>query len=290
MTDTAYEHTRPQWQGMPDGPRVTLLGAARRHWGLILVQVLIAMAGAGAIGLAREPVYTASVRMNVGRLDVSAPGAVAGFSTATQALASAYSRAIHAEQVTGPVSRTVGLPRTAVDRQIAGTPLPNSSIFTIEGRGRTPGAAVLLANTTGRDLITYLTNLNRVNPDSQRLFEQFQAAALDVHKRSDISKRLEAALGSNPNSASRSAANQALATLDAAILRRETLRSVYQSSQGGQSSTSLVQILARATNARSDRGTRLQLLLFLGAAAGLVLGLVLATLRANRLMALANRA
>jgi capsular polysaccharide biosynthesis protein len=268
---------------------VTILGAARRHWILVLVPILVFVAAAGFVGLAREATYTATTRMTIGRLDVSSPGAIAGFSTATSALASAYSRAIHAEAVVGPTARRLGLPPGLVDARIAATPLPNSPVFKLEARGQSPRAAVNLANVTARQLIIYLGDLNRSNPDGDRLFKRFRDAAVEVERSATARAALRRADHNVQSSASRSAAAQGEADYQAAVLRRETLRSVYQNSQQSQATTQLVQVLSRATRAVSDRSSRLQLLLFLGAAAGLLFGLTLAMLRASRLMARAIR-
>lgn len=289
MTDNPHPATTPQRQGTIGGPSVSLIHSARRHWGLVVAPILLFVVAAGFIGLKRDAVYTATTRMNVGRLDSSSPGAVAGFSTATQALASAYSRAVHAEQVVASVAHQLGLSARSVNRRVYATPLPLSPVFEIKGRGRNPQAAIALANATASTLISYLTSLNRSNPDSPRLFRNFTTAALDVQRRARVTARLDRAAINSPTPGNRAAADQAHASLEAAVLYRETERALYQSSQQGQSSTSLVQVLARATTASSDRSSRLELLLFLAVAAGLLLGLALATLQASRQMALATR-
>src|SRR4051812_9451962 len=81
----------------PHAPRISILRAARRHWVLVALPIVVFVALAAGIGLSREPTYTGAARLNIGRIDVSAPGALSGFSAATQALASSYSRAIDAE-------------------------------------------------------------------------------------------------------------------------------------------------------------------------------------------------
>src|SRR4051794_30532691 len=98
VTETSYG-TRPEYRYAEDNrPRVTITGAAMRHWPLVIIPMLLLMGVAAFIGLYRTPVYTATARMNVGRIDVNSPGALAGFSLATESLASSYSRAVHAEK------------------------------------------------------------------------------------------------------------------------------------------------------------------------------------------------
>jgi uncharacterized protein involved in exopolysaccharide biosynthesis len=284
LTDPSY--TEPFDSHHPDGrPRVTVVGAALRHWVLVLLPMLALMGVAAFIGLARAPVYTAKARMNVGRIDVSSPGALAGFSTATESLAASYSRAVDAEGVVNAVSRQTGLSPNLVDRRTDATPVPTSPVFVISARGLSATSAIRLANTTSTALIEYLTLLNRANPDSDRLFKQFQDSAIAVQERVNTRDRLQKSAGPILSASEERTLAEAQARVEAAVLRRESLRSLYQSSLGGQSTTSLLQVLSSARRASSDRSTRLQLLLFLAAAAGLLVGLALATFRASRLIA-----
>lgn len=267
---------------MAGPPRVTVLGSARRHWIIVVLSVLVFVGGAAFLGLRRDAIYTSEARLTVGRIDVSAPGALAGFSVATQSLAAGYSRAVDAPDVVDLTARKVKLSSTDVANRTDATPLPQSAVFRVIATGPSEQEAVKLANTTSDSLLNYIIGLNRSNPDSGRLFDQFHDAALLVQQRANKRNRLQASFDRKPSPATRRALDAATAAADSATLRRDSVRSLYQTSVQGQSTTSLVQVLAPAAQATSDRGPRLQLFLLLGLVAGLLLGLAFATLRASR--------
>jgi hypothetical protein len=64
-------------------------------------------------------------------------------------------------------------------------------------------------------------------------------------------------------------------------LRRDVARVNFAESQNSQNLISLVQDLVIADEAKNDRWERLQLALFIAVAAGLLIGIALATWRAN---------
>src|SRR3954469_25585698 len=135
VTQTAYDEQLSRSgpdDVRPDGtPRVTILGAARRHSELVVAPILLFVALAGFIGLHRTPSYEAGSRLSIGRIDVNSPGALGGFSLATQSLASSYSRALHAQDVVNSIAATLHTSPEAVDARIDGTPLPQSPVFTV---------------------------------------------------------------------------------------------------------------------------------------------------------------
>ena len=257
--------------------------SAARHPFLVIVPLLVCVAAGLFIGFAREPVYTASARLSVGRIDVNAPGALAGFSSATQSLASAYSRAVDADPVVGSVASLVQLSADSVRSRVSASPIPDSPVFLVEAKTPTASQSVRLANASADALIKYVQELNRANPDSVRLFDQFQEASAEYARRMRAERMLKAQLGRSTGVA------EAVGATEAALLRRETLRTAYLTSQQGQAQTSLIQRLALASDADSDRLRWLQISGFGGLLAGLVMGLGLATIRANRRQARAHR-
>jgi hypothetical protein len=108
-------------------------------------------------------------------------------------------------------------------------------------------------------LTDYVTELNRSNPDSPRLFRAFQDAALTYNRLLNAKDAASRAYELSPTPGHRRRLDRALAKTEAALLRRETLRVAYQNSNQGQSSTSLVQTLSPAHKASSDRGSKLQI-------------------------------
>src|SRR5215203_5954979 len=144
-------------------PLVPVGRSALRHPLLVVVPVLIALAIAGYVGLSRTPVYTGTAQMSVGRIDLGAPGALAGFSVATQNLASAYSRAINADAVVRPVAAQVRATEESLKRRLSASPVADSPVFIVEAKASSPLLAVKIANLASTSLIDYVTELNRSN-------------------------------------------------------------------------------------------------------------------------------
>ena len=269
-------------------PLISVGRAALRHPLLVVVPVLVGLAIAGYIGLARAPVYTGTVQMSIGRIDLGAPGALAGFSVATQNLASAYSRAIGADAVVQPVATKLRTTPEDVKRRLSASPIADSPVFIVEAKANSAGLAVETANLASTSLTNYVTELNRSNPDSQRLFRAFQDAALAYNRLLSAGESASRAYELSPTRGHRRRLDRARAKTEGALLRRETLRVAYQNSNQGQSSTSLVQTLSPAQKASSDRASKLQIFLFAGLLGGVMLGLALATWWANRRRPLAE--
>jgi len=270
---------------------ITLLGAIRRHWILVVLPTIALVAVAVVVALLRPPVYTAQARLNVGRVDVSTQS-IPGFVEGSQALAASYSQAVDAQAVIEPISQRLGLPPEDVAERLSGSSTPDSPLFLIEATGSTEQATVELANLGSRSLINYVTELNRSNPSGRRLLRDFRAAAREFFTATAEEGRLRARLEADPENRSvRRAFQRAQATTESAQLRRQTLRDLYQTSQQGQaSSDDVIQVLSFATAAESDRRDVLQLLVFIGLVAGLAIGVAMAMARASAVRAQAARA
>jgi capsular polysaccharide biosynthesis protein len=265
-------------------PRVTTLTAARRHWLLVAVVTLIFTAAGVAVAIVRQPVYTAQTRLVVGRIDVSAPGALGSFTEATQAIASQYSRSIDAEGITHRVAPKADLTPGQVASRLSATPIPESPVIRVSAVGTNAGEAVRLANLASDALVTFTTQLNRSNPDTSRLLRRFTAASREVVVQRAELIRLRRRYVARPTRATKQDMQATEVKLRVAQLQRDTLSQAYDASTQSQAATSLVQVLERASTASSDRSRYLQFLGFIGFAAGLAVGLALATLRANRLV------
>lgn len=285
MTSQLHDVAQPPEQPAPRlVPRVTTLTAARRHW-LLVAFVTLLFTGAGiAVAVVRKPVYTAETRLVVGRIDVSAPGALGSFTVATQAIASQYSRSIDAEGITRRVATKANLTPGQVATRVSATPIPESPVIKVFARDTSAGDAVRLANLASSALVTFTTQLNRSNPDTSRLLTRFTASSRDVVVQEAQLRRLRRSYVAHPTRAARDQMQATEVKLRVAELQRDTLREAYDASTQSQAATSLVQVLERASGAVSDRLRYLQFLGFIGFVAGLAVGLALATLRANRLV------
>jgi uncharacterized protein involved in exopolysaccharide biosynthesis len=263
-------------------PRITPLTAVRRHWFIVAVVTLLFTGAGVAAAWLRPPLYTAEARLVVGRIDVSAPGALGSFTAATQALASQYSRTIDAQGITRRVAQRAGTTPQAVAAKVSATPIPQSPVIKVFGTGTSSGEAVRLANDASDALVAYTTALNRSNPDSTRLLNRYAQASRQVVVRQARLRRLRRSYDKNPSRAKLRRLQRTQVDLRIANLRSETLRNAYSTSTESQSSTALVQVLERAFAGTSDRMRYLQFLAFVGFVAGIGLGVALATLRANR--------
>jgi capsular polysaccharide biosynthesis protein len=199
-------------------------------------------------------------------------------------LASTYSRFIDARDVVEPVASRLGLDSTDVDERLSASPIPESPIFRVEGQGTSEAAAVELTEAATASLIDFIRRSNVEDARGEALLRRFQNAIEETRQAEGRRDQAEARLDRNPLSrdAARSL-NQALAALEAARLRRETLRDLYRQSQAELVGSRGVEVLDPATDASSDRFLWLQVLLFAGLAGGLVIGVALAHLEERAL-------
>jgi capsular polysaccharide biosynthesis protein len=258
-------------------PRVELLWAVRRHWITALLPILVLGGMATAYGLNREPEYTATTRLVVGRVDAGTPtSALAGFTAATQALAETYSRMATGDAITRSVAARLDGSANTVKRNVRAAPVPNTPVFRVTGTGSTPEAAVRYSVLASEALTRRVRRQARSSPRGARLFRRYRAAALDKSIASERLDELEAALA-DPADITR-----ARASLETASLRAEALRRSFVESTQNQTGTAEPQIVDRASSATSDRNSFLQLILFVAIASGALVGIGLAFARANR--------
>lgn len=264
-----------------DADRVGIWDAMRRHRLLAALPVLILLPVAVALGLERSPRYTAEARLIVGRLSITNPG-LSGYVTATQSLASAYSRALTASEVTEPVARALNMSPQEVSSRLAGSPIQQSPVFRVIATGRSPAQAVGLANDASSALITYVGKLNRENPDGPRLLAQYTRATRAFDRATLQQQAAHARFLRAPNRVNEGAFGAASSARASAQLEMTTVGTLYESSESGQAISSLVGTLNTAAGASSDRNSVLELLAALAVAVGLAIGAALAAARANR--------
>ena len=253
--------------------RMPLLLALRRHIVLAILPVLLLVGAAVAIGLAREPEYESEARLNVGGLNLTQQS-IEGYTTAVQALAVSYSRAIHATDVVEPAAAEVQItPREAVDRTSA-TPIQGSPVIRVIATGEDSAQTVRLADATADALVEYAEELNSGAGQSPQLLKRFRAASRELR-----------AIGSDLRRARRRNRERTVRRLEAqediARLEMQVAGTLYQNSQSGQATIGLVQKLAPAGRAKSDRDEYLRKLVAGGAVGGLLIGIGLAVWRGN---------
>jgi uncharacterized protein involved in exopolysaccharide biosynthesis len=253
--------------------RLGVLEAIRRSIPLVILPVLLLVGAAVAYGLYREPTYTSEARLNVGGLNLTTQ-TLAGYTTAVQQLAVAYSRAIDATPVVDPVARKLDLSAEDVARRVSATPIEGSPVIRVRATAKNGPAARKLADATAGSLVKYAIELNTGSEQSARLLRNFRAET----------RRMEAAGARAQRLGLDNKRYKALKTReDIARLKAQTAGALYQRSVAGQATRNLVQKLAPAAPATSDRNSVLQQFIAGALVGGLLIGVGLAVLRASRL-------
>lgn len=251
------------------------LEAALRHPILALLPVVALVAAGAAVGLLRAPTYSAKARINVGRVDVPAytlQNVIAGNAT----LAGSYARAATAPAVVAPAARAAHMSPDMALSNLSATQVPGTTLITVNADGSSAAQAVALANAGGRGLIDYITALTRQQEGGGAL-ARFRAAQL----RTDRARIRYAKIAHREPSHS-AALQQARLDVLTAQLRSQSLSTKYVAGEAGPDPQNLMQLVGPATAASSDRTSMLERLILVGLAVGIILGLALALVRANR--------
>ena len=264
----------PPTQGIFEPPNSFIADAIGYHKLLIGVfAVAFALIGAG-LGLARQPVYTASATLQVGEVNPNSPG-FGGYTQSASSLATAFSRSIVAAPVLATIQRKLNLEPTTSASRLSAEPIPLSPAFRVIATGPTQSSAIKLANLTSSAVVAYVAKSNSSNPEARALLRAYRRAAFDVKR----AKSTQDALKSE-GSASSEALLQAEAAKSTAEVKLEAISRSYIAAVTSQAPrTGLVSVLAGATSVSSDRNSKLELFAFIGLLIGLVLGCAAAVWR-----------
>lgn len=281
MTDLQH-HELLLSDGEARVPRLSTGAALRRHWVRALLPLVLFAGLAVAAGLARTPQYTAEARLAVGRVDASTPGALAGFTSTSQALAETYSRTLTADAVVADASERLGVEPGEVRRNISAAPIPETPVFRVRGVESSEEGAVALANTAAAALVRTILEDQRSSPDSPGLLRDYGVAARRLATARVEARRIAENLGERISAFERRELSRAEAAVASADLEARSLSQTYQNSLQSAGSSGVLEVIQQARTASSDRGSVLQLLIFIGVVAGGSIGLALALLAGNR--------
>jgi capsular polysaccharide biosynthesis protein len=267
-------------QGVFEPPSGLTWTAITRHK-LIVCMFAVLLAALGvAYGLSRPRVYTASATLQVGQVNPNSPGFL-GYVQSATSLATAFSRAIDAEQVLDKVQHKLKLaPATSIAR-LSAEPLPLSPAFRVFATGPTEVAAVQLANVAANAVIGYEGQSNSANPEASTLLHEYREASL--HQEQILSR-----LSGISQKTSRSAAEraQAQAEENAAQVKLKAIAVAYTAAIASQAPRNgLVSLVAGAAGASSDRSSKVEKLGLIGLLAGIVVGCGVAVLVERRRLA-----
>ena len=264
--------------------RPSVVDALLRNWPLVLAPAIILAFLGAALAFARPAVYTSEARLSVGKANPSSP-AFGGFVTAAAGLATVYSRAIDTPGVVDPVGRQLHLKPGTVAGHLSATPIQDSPIIRVIGTGSSAHAAEVTANAGAAQLVQYVTNSNRQNPDIARLFGQYQIVSLHKAQNDMALGRDNRGIQNDPgNGALRAAVTRETARGNLLGTRLTALSAAIAQAEESQASTSVLWNLSNANSAASNRSARVQTLAGVGLLAGLVIGVALAMWRATALM------
>src|SRR5450755_780431 len=159
--DTAPEEARP-------------LRAAVRYWPMALALASIGLvAGVGA-GATKPPVYTAETRLAIGAQGLSSY-AIPGFALAAQELAADYARYVSLAQDASALKLALGT-RASEIVGLSASPVPNSSVISIEAQSADSALAMKASNAVGAALIA-ATNVSTSDQSAAALLKQYDTAA-----------------------------------------------------------------------------------------------------------------
>jgi uncharacterized protein involved in exopolysaccharide biosynthesis len=250
----------------------------RRYWLLVLTPVAVCIAIAGVLAFGRTPVYTSQARLTIGSLNISTQG-IPGFVYAAQGLATAYSRVVTADGVVDPVAKQLHMPRKEVIDNLAGSAVALAPIFIVEGKGMSPAKSIALTNAAAKQLTTYIANFNSVSTGERTALTQYNQVSVTANAAKLKADQLRARLFKTPTNALKRDYLNAAAAADVAKGKQLTALQIYNGAAAGHSGANLVQVIAPANKASSDRGSRATILLLAALVAGLVIGLSLAVTR-----------
>jgi hypothetical protein len=246
-----------------------------RHPFVTLLPALLLVAGAIAIGVTRDPEYTAKARIVVGNSAVPSfylQNVVIG----NQQLAGTYARVIGAAPVVTRAAKQIGIPPAQAARDLSASPVASSTLIQVEGKGASERYTVALANAGADSLIRYVGRATGISGDARSLFREFKRAQGDARR----AERQVQDLLKRSRRSSKELARRQLAE-DTARLRASDLSNRYRAARSDAAQASRLTLIAPAAKADSDRRDVLEGMIALAAVGGLVLGLAVALLLTN---------
>jgi capsular polysaccharide biosynthesis protein len=280
ITRDRPDRIRPAPEHRP--PPASPLRAALAHPLLTIAPIVLLVAAAILISQGRSPTYTAESRVAIGSFSPSQQDAPGAAYAGTQ-FAAAYSRAITAQDVVGPVARATGLAPGEVAGRLTATPIPDSPLLRISGKGPSAASAVKLTDAATSALLSYVRRSDITGARANDLLARYRAAQADFAAARTRVRHARRNSDHHPSSdrATRSL-ERAQTTADAADLRARALRESYLQQAQSETSGIPVRTLNAASAAASNRERTLKLLVTIGALVGLAVGVALATARATR--------
>ena len=263
---------------------VSPLTALARRWKLAAL-LIVAGAGIGAGAAYVTPTtYTGEARIAVGSQSLDAR-VVAGYTDASQQLASDVSRYVNDRQAQSDLTPVLGEQTDSVER-ISASPIAGSSVILVEVDAADEAAATRGAQTIAQQLVDQV-NASYANPDAllQRytdLSAQVQAAQQAVQAASSAVGAAQADGTPAELEAAQTAAAQRATELDVLTVQQQALATRYRNSAAATPSAAGLTIVRAAQISRTDFSSTLQRNVLAGAGVGGLTALLLATVLERR--------
>lgn len=253
----------------------------RTHWRPAAAVTLAGALLGALVGFLLPVTYTAESRVAVGMGDLTS-GAIAGFPTAAETLASNYARYVNDTGVTtGSVPEGV---------ELAASNIPESNVLRIEASAPTPEVATQVAGDTANTLVTTV-NENDAVRNAEATLQRYRDAQNELRTATSVFNTYDAEvarLEGTPGVA-RETLEGARGQLNSAITTRETiqaqvdgLRALYIRQVSEDSEAANLVLVREASVVSTSRSGAVQRGALLGTVIGALAGLALANARARR--------
>ncbi len=266
----------------------SVVGAIRHHRLVFAFPLVLALVAAVVISFVRSPRYKAESRLLVGTLEARAQG-LSGYVSATQQLASSYSRLANANEVLAPAAEQAGISVDAAASRVTVTPLPDSPFVRIIAEGPTSADAAKLASAAATSLKQYVQTLRSADQSSDDVATKYKAASVALNQalvdQTNVQNELNL-LRSSGSSASNdlavSAAESKLVELgeiiDEARLQMNAFNTAFADRVQRESQAQGLTVFSTPAGASSDTNSFRQKAVAAAIVGGLVAGLALASL------------
>jgi len=264
-----------------DAPTSPLRALAERwYWGLGLGVLGLAL-GAGA-SLLSPVAYVGEARVAVGSQSLDAR-VVAGYSIASQQLASDLSRYVNDQQEQGQLRTTLG-PDAAAVQLVQASPIPESSVIRVEVTAADPDVAAKGAQAVASNLAKEVNGLTDTGPAD--LLTQYTAISQQVAQQQTALQAAQSDLGAartgrttTPEAvaAAEQRVTDAQSALAVAEVQQSALGEKYQNAVNNTPAAAGLDVISPGTVTSDDRQSEASRYGIAGLGLGLVAALVLAT-------------
>ncbi|NIZ91112.1 hypothetical protein [Kineococcus rubinsiae] len=259
------------------------LRALAMRWPLAVVLGLLGLvAGAGASWEVLPVHYVGEARVAVGSQSLDAR-AVAGYSIASQQLASDLARYVNDQQAQNALAPVLGTAASSLST-VAASPIPESSVIRIEVTGTDPAAARQAAGAVATSLSDQVNSLTSTGP--QELLDKYTQLSTQAAQQQVLVQAAQSALGAATSdrratpeqvTAAQQGLVQAQSAYDVLQVQQSAASKQYQDAVTSTPSASGLTVIQPGLVSSDDRRASASRYGIAGLGLGLVLALVIAT-------------